>query len=287
MPTFIANTFHYFFRLSLFTLALPALAYADLPTFSNVPGGVALVPIGGTVAIPIRPQAWLGKKPVLVTSNLDQWVAVVGLPLDITTGPHELSMKIGDETKVQSFEVKPKDYPEQHITLKDNSKVELSATDLERAGRELSIIQKLKLHWRDAKDNDLAFIIPAQGKLGGRFGVHRFFNEEPRAPHAGLDVSVDSGTSVKASTAGMVLAIGDYFFNGKTVFVDHGNGLITMYCHLKRIDVLTGQTVGKGQRLGLSGQTGRATGPHLHWSVILNGAMVDPELFILAKQDHQ
>jgi murein DD-endopeptidase MepM/ murein hydrolase activator NlpD len=85
----------------------------------------------------------------------------------------------------------------------------------------------------------------------------------------------------------MVLAIGDYFFNGKTIFVDHGNGLITMYCHLKRIDVLTGQTVDKGQRLGLSGQTGRATGPHLHWSVILNGAMVDPELFIMAKQDHQ
>jgi murein DD-endopeptidase MepM/ murein hydrolase activator NlpD len=234
-----------------------------------------------------KPQTWLGDQPVLVTSDHDQWYAVVGLPLDMTPGSHELSVKIGGRTKAESFVVNPKKYPAQRLTLKDKSKIELSAADLARAEREISLIKELKRHWRAAQDTDLAFILPAEGELGGRFGVRRFFNGEPRAPHAGLDVVVDSGTPVKASAQGEVLAVGDYFFNGKTVFIDHGNGLITMYCHLDRIDVQTGETVGKGQPIGLSGMTGRATGPHIHWSVVLNGAMVDPELFIPAEQRHQ
>ncbi|BCK87075.1 hypothetical protein MIZ01_0845 [Sideroxyarcus emersonii] len=267
--------------LGLLMLALPPLAHASLPQSSNVPGGIAVVPLGSTAAAD-RPQTWLGNQPVLVTADHDQWYAVVGLPLDMKPGPHELSVKIGSETKVESFVVSPKDYPEQHVTLKDKSKVDLSAADLARAEREISTIKELKRHWRTATDTDLAFIVPAEGNLAGRFGVRRFFNGEPRSPHAGLDVAVASGTPVKASAQGQVLAIGDYFFNGKTIFVDHGNGLITMYCHLARIDVRAGETVGKGQLLGLSGKTGRASGPHLHWSVVLNGAMVDPELFIPA-----
>ena len=146
---------------------------------------------------------------------------------------------------------------------------------------------ELKHHWRAAQDTDLAFILPVKGELSSHFGLRRFFNGEPRSPHAGIDVAVARGTPVKASAQGQVLAVGDYFFNGKTVFVDHGNGLITMYCHLDRIDVKTGETVRKGQRIGLSGMTGRATGPHLHWSVVLNGAMVDPELFVPAKNQRE
>ncbi|OIR15363.1 murein DD-endopeptidase MepM [mine drainage metagenome] len=283
MHTFTAIALRICLRLGLFVLAVPLLAHASLPSSSNVPGGVAVVPLGGALTGTNKPQTWLGKQPVLVTSDHDQWYAVVGLPLDMTPGAHELSVKIGDETKLQPFVVNPKDYPEQHVTLKDKSKVELSAADLARAEREISAIKELKRHWRPAQDTDLAFIVPAEGKLAGRFGLRRFFNGEPRSPHAGLDVAVASGTPVKASAQGQVLAVGDYFFNGKTVFVDHGNGLITMYCHLERIDVKNGETVSKGQLLGLSGKTGRATGPHLHWSVVLNGAMVDPELFIPAE----
>ncbi len=280
--TFIAKTLRLCSRFSLLLTALPLLAHASLPEASSVPGGIAVVPLGSATAITTRPQTWLGGQPVLVTSDHDQWYAVVGLPLDLAPGQHELSVKIGSETKAQPFEVEAKKYPEQRITLKDKSKVELSPADLARAEHEIALIKKLKHHWRDAQDTDLGFILPADGQLGGRFGVRRFFNGEPRAPHSGLDVAVTSGTPVKASAAGVVLAVGDYFFNGKTVFIDHGNGLITMYCHLEQIDVQDGQAVGKGQQLGLSGKTGRATGPHLHWSVVLNGAMVDPELFIAA-----
>ena len=280
MRTFTTDILRTCLRFSLLVLALPLLAHASLPKASNVPGGVAIVPLGSVSTGDDKPQTWLGDKPVLVTSDHDQWYAVVGLPLDMTPGSHELSVKIGGETKSESFTVVPKSYPEQHITLKDKSKVELSAADLARAEREIAAIKELKRHWRAAQDTDMDFIVPAEGKLASRFGLRRFFNGEARAPHVGLDVAVARGTPVKATAQGTVLAVGDYFFNGKTVFVDHGNGLITMYCHLDQINVQAGEPVSKAQLLGLSGMTGRATGPHLHWSVVLNGAMVDPELFI-------
>jgi len=209
---------------------------------------------------------------------------VVGLPLDSIPVMHELKVQLGHETVMLPFDIRPKAYPEQYVTLKDTSKIELSPADLARAEREIAAITTLKQHWRDAPDTDLDLIQPAKGDLGGRFGARRFFNGQMRKPHSGLDVRAGSGKPVVASAAGVVLAVDDYFFNGKTVFVDHGNGLITLYCHLKRMDVKAGQTVRKGQRIGLVGQTGRASGPHLHWSVVLNGAMVDPELFLAAER---
>lgn len=273
--------------ISLVLFALPLLAHGALPESSNVPGGVAVVPLGSVVAIADKPQAWFEERPVLVTAEEGQWHAVVGLPLDSIPVMHELKVQLGHETIMLPFDVRPKAYPAQHITLKDKSKIELSPKDLARAEREIAAITELKRHWRAAPDTDLELMLPAKGELGGRFGVRRFFNGEPRLPHAGLDVVVKRRTPIKASARGVVLAAADYFFNGKTVFVDHGNGFITLYCHLDRIDVRPGQAVRKGQRVGLSGQTGRASGPHLHWSVVLNGVMVDPELFIAAERPPQ
>lgn len=281
MHTLTASTLRSCLRFGLILLALPLLAHASLPASSNVPGGVAIVQLGSTHTA--KPQAWLADQSVLVTSERKRWYAVVGLPLDMQPGSHELRVKVGDATSSQPFQVNSKNYPEQHITLKDTSKVQLSAEDEARAVREIATIKELKRHWRDADNTDLKFIIPAKGRLSGNFGLRRFFNGEPRSPHAGLDVAVARGTAIKASARGKVLAVDDYFFNGKTIFVDHGNGLITMYCHLDRFKVQAGDIVSKGQLLGLSGKTGRASGPHLHWSVILNGAMVDPLLFLPAK----
>jgi murein DD-endopeptidase MepM/ murein hydrolase activator NlpD len=264
-------------------LALPLLAHAALPQSSSVPGGVAVVPLCSVSVCPDAPQAWLGEQPVLIAADRGEWFAVVGLALDTKPGPHELLVHVGNETGMQGFTVNPKNYPEQRIKLKDKSKVELSPEDLARAVREIDAITALKRHWRAAPDTDLAFMLPAKGRLGGRFGSRRYFNDVPRNPHSGLDVVVRRGTPIGASAQGVVLEVADYFFNGRTVFVDHGNGLITLYCHLDRIDVQPGEAVRKGQRLGLSGMTGRASGPHLHWSVVLNGVMVDPELFIAAE----
>ena len=269
--------------LILLTLTLPNVVQA-LPKSLPVPGGIALVRLDAVSSHPGAPHAWLGDQPVLVAAENGQWIAVVGLALDLPLGPHELRVGEGSEQKTLRFEVRDKHYPEQRITLKDSSKVNLSAADEERAVREIATIQGLKRHWREASDTDTNFLLPAEGRLASRFGLRRIFNGEPRAPHSGLDVAVARGTPIKASAHGKVLAVDDYFFNGQTVFVDHGNGLISIYCHLDRSDVQVGDSVAQGQRVGLAGMTGRASGPHLHWSVALNGVMVDPELFLTAKR---
>lgn len=263
----------------LLALALPFPALA-LPEESRVPGGIALVRLGAVSLDSAKPRVWLGEQPVWVSANNGQWVAVVGLALDLPPGAHNLRTDDGEVQRQVEFDVRPKNYPSQHIRLKDSSKVTLSPADEARAVAEIAEIQKLKRHWRDEEADDLQFIQPAAGRLASRFGLRRFFNGEARAPHSGLDVAIGRGTPVKATARGTVLAVDDYFFNGKTVFVDHGNGLISMVCHLDRIDVQAGDPVSQNQRVGLSGMTGRASGPHLHWSMVLNGVMVDPALFI-------
>lgn len=257
-------------------------ASATLPRAANVPGGIALIELGASASNHTAPRAWLGDKPVLVTQEQGRWIAVVGLALDLPAGRHELRVEVNDTTRHLPFTVKDKHYAEQRITLKDNSKVDLSAADTQRVQRELATLQRLKNQWTPRPDTQLDFQLPADGRHVGRFGLRRFFNGEARAPHAGFDIAVPRGTTIQSSAPGIVLAADDYFFNGKTVFVDHGNGLLSMYCHLDRIDVKVGESVSQGQRLGLSGMTGRASGPHLHWSVVLNGAMVDPQLFVPA-----
>ena len=276
MQRLTAITLH----ISLLFLTLPLLAHASLPQSSSVPGGVAIIQLGSIAQISNKPKAWFQDQAVLVSSDNKQWVAVVGLPLNLKPGTQQLRISKAGKTTTQAFRVKPKKYPEQHITLQDTGKVELSSENEERAVREIATIKELKRNWSENDSTDLDFIIPAEGRLSGNFGLRRFFNGKPRSPHAGLDVAVARGTPIKASAPGKVLAVDDYFFNGKTVFLDHGNGLITMYCHLDQSEVKTGDMVSKGQPIALSGQSGRATGPHLHWSVILNGAMVDPALFI-------
>ena len=125
---------------------------------------------------------------------------------------------------------------------------------------------------------------PVEGRYSSPFGLRRFFNEQARKPHSGLDIVANEGTPVRAAADGVVINTGNYFFNGNTVFIDHGQGLITMYCHLNRIDVSDGQQVKRGDLIGGVGSTGRVTGAHLHWSVLLNGTLVNPELF-LSKTD--
>ena len=254
-----------------------------LPLASNVPGGIALVPLGTVLDTPDPPRAWLGGQPVWVAQDNGHWVAIVGIPLDTPAGTKTLRVEAHTGERSVDFPVSAKRYAEQHVRLKDSSKVTLSEDDEKRALAEIERIQALKRHWRAAADTDSSFARPADGRLASRFGLRRIFNGEPRAPHSGLDIAVPLGAPILATANGRVLAVDDYFFNGKTVFVDHGNGLLSMYCHLDRIDVKPGDALGKGQRLGLAGATGRASGPHLHWSVVLNGTMVDPELFLKRK----
>jgi murein DD-endopeptidase MepM/ murein hydrolase activator NlpD len=259
------------FACALGTALLAVDSLAALPRHSPVPGGIAVLELP-----PMTSSARFRGQAVMVVNEGGTRYAIVGLPLDTTPGTQAIDTAVGRI----AFEVEDKTYPTQHVRIKDKGKVDLSEQNLARVEREHAEIAAVKKQFTPLADPDLDFIAPADGPKSGRFGVRRIFNGQPRAPHVGLDFSVPKGAPIRSAAAGSVLATADYFFNGKTVYVDHGQGLITMYCHLDRIEVEPGHPVLKGERLGAAGATGRASGPHLHWSVILNGAMVDPELFL-------
>lgn len=170
-------------------------------------------------------------------------------------------------------------YPEQHLTV-DDRMVHLSKADLERTRRESAHVAVLwSLQTRPRFTLPLAAPLPGSVQ-GGNFGARRVFNGEPRSPHSGVDYKVAAGTPVLAVAPGRVALVGDHFFSGKSVFIDHGGGLISMVFHLSRALVEEGQEVAAGQAVGKVGATGRATGPHLHLGFRWHGARVDPALLL-------
>ena len=259
-------------------LLLPAASHAQPIAHTPVPGGVAVIPLPeGTIPSSVH---YDGKR-VMTTGDASSLHAIVGLPLGAEAGTHHLEARTrGGETQRLAFEVSDKAYETQHITIKDKRKVNPEKRDMERIGREQKIIRGALRHWSDAEDVGLVFIKPVQGPYSSPFGLRRYFNQQPRKPHSGIDIAAPEGTPVMAPASGTVLETGDYFFNGNTVCIDHGQGLVTMFCHLSRIEVESGQQVATGEVIGRVGMTGRVTGPHLHWGVSLNDARVDPMLFM-------
>ncbi len=262
-------------------LLFGTLAAAETPRPAPVPGGVAIVPLPGNHPQP--PKAWYREKRVMVIHRENGWRAVVGVPLSAKPGTHWLVVRGGKRQRIP-FTVKDKHYREQHLTIKNRRMVNPNADDLVRIRREKREIQAAFSRWRDVPQPDTAFILPVDGTLSSPFGLRRFFNGQPRKPHSGLDIAAPKGTPIRAPAAGIVVATGNYFFNGNTVFIDHGQGLITMYCHMDHIDVAKDDVLVKGQVIGKVGMTGRVTGAHLHWSVSLNDTRIDPELFLTVSE---
>ena len=242
-----------------------------------VPGGVAVIDLGPGAS---APTARFDGKPVLVVREQDNWLAIVGIPL--TQKPGSAVLTQGGRSI--PFSVGSKKYPEQHITLKNKRQVNPEPQDLKRIDRELAEQIKAYRSFSPVLPSNLILDKPVNGPLSSKFGVRRFFNGEERNPHAGLDFAVPAGTPIKTPANGKVILVGDYFFNGRTVFVDHGQGFISMFCHMSKIDVNVGQQLRRGDVVGKVGSTGRATGPHMHWNVSLNDARVDPAIFIGAFQ---
>jgi murein DD-endopeptidase MepM/ murein hydrolase activator NlpD len=213
---------------------------------------------------------------VLVVRNGPQWIAVVGIALAAAPGSAHLSVQRGDGApSALAFTIKPHRYKEQRLTVAPGQ-VDLSKDDLARFERERAHLADVTATFTDTLPASLLLHQPTPGPRSSSFGLRRVFNGQSRNPHSGMDIAAASGTPVVAPAAGRVIDTGNYFFNGNTVWLDHGAGLLTMYCHLSAIDVKVGDEVATGA----VGATGRATGPHLHWSVSLNRAMVDPALFL-------
>ena len=121
---------------------------------------------------------------------------------------------------------------------------------------------------------------PVEGFKSSEFGVRRFINNQPRNRHTGLDLAASSGTEIRAPLSGKVVLIGNFYYKGNTVFLDHGGGLISTYSHMSKVLVQNHDLITKNQIIGKVGQTGRVTGSHLHWQTVFSGIPVDPELFL-------
>jgi murein DD-endopeptidase MepM/ murein hydrolase activator NlpD len=271
--------FHILAYLLLCSFSLNTAHAINLPRTTSVPGGIAVVNLGISSADTHgkAPVVNYDKQRVMVAYNNGAWYGIVGIPLSAKAGKHKLAIQTPNRSV--SFVVNQKRYEEQHITIKDKRKVNPNAEDMKRIRREKKRINKALRHWEEKQNVETSFILPVPGELSSPFGLRRYFNEQPRKPHSGIDIAAPEGTPIVSPAAGKVIELGDFFFNGNSVFIDHGQGLITMYCHMSRIKVKTGQLLTKGEVIGEVGQTGRVTGPHLHWTVSLNNARVDPGLF--------
>ncbi|MBW8469164.1 MAG: peptidoglycan DD-metalloendopeptidase family protein [Thiobacillus sp.] len=254
-----------------------AATEAHLPQEVPVPGGIVRLSLGPSQE---RPRAWAGEVPLLVLGDPIEWSALVGIPLSAAPGEARIVVQIdGLAPREQAYTVVPKRYAEQRLKVAPKT-VDLSPQDLARFERERNHQQTVIAVFSEPLPASLHMRVPTPGRRSSSFGLRRVFNGQSRNPHSGMDIAAPTGTPVMAPLAGLVIDTGDYFFNGQTVWLDHGGGLLSMVCHLSAIDVTTGDVLDAGQRLGAVGATGRVTGPHLHWGVMLNRAMVDPALLL-------
>jgi biotin carboxyl carrier protein len=248
------------------------------PRVATVPGGIATFKLAGT---PDRiPTVAFNGRPVMVVRQQDSWLAVLGIGLSIAPGEYHVDvlMQGGAEQKLP-FTVLDKKYSVQQLKVPPNQ-VNLASEDEARVAKETEKVRAALDLFSSSAPSTLRLEQPVPGRRSSSFGLRRMFNGESRNPHSGMDIAAPTGTPIKAPLAGRVVDVGSYFFNGNNVIVDHGQGLVTMYCHLSKIRVEVGQELKRGEILGDVGATGRVTGPHLHWGVSLNGAMVDPALFL-------
>jgi murein DD-endopeptidase MepM/ murein hydrolase activator NlpD len=263
----------------LLSIVASAAATAS-PTHAPRPGGTAVIDLH-VASSEAAPVVTFGGKRALVLNDDGNWLAVIGIPLAQPVGKAEVKVRAtGQDASSIVFDVVPHSYREQRLNV-SKSYVDLTEEQLSRVGRERKIIDSALTNFDDVPLNDLSLISPVDGPRSSSFGLRRFFNDQPRSPHKGMDIAANLGTAIVSPVDGTVTATGDYYFNGNTVIMDHGQGFVTMYCHLDEISVGKGQRLASGAQLGKVGATGRVTGPHLHFGTYLNGTAVDPALFLI------
>jgi murein DD-endopeptidase MepM/ murein hydrolase activator NlpD len=259
--------------------ALNVRAQGDLlPHAAPVPGGVAILKLGTADTAPV---ARVNGERALVLRDAQEWLAVVGIPLDASPGD-TLPLVIeraGRGPETLSIGVRPKHYATQRLNVKPGQ-VDLSAEDLARFHQEHAHLHAVLATFSEPGPASLQLSAPCHGQRSSSFGLRRIFNGQARNPHNGMDIAAPAGTPVVAAGPATVIDVGDYFFTGNTVILDHGEGFLTLYAHLSAVDVAAGAQVAADAQIGAVGATGRVTGPHLHFSVFLNQVAVDPALFL-------
>ncbi len=265
-------------------LTITTVGFASsFPHADAVPGGIVMLPIDSN-SDKAPTVTFKGHRVMVLKGdkNYAAWTAVIGVPLWAKPGQHAVDItEANHKTTQRAFTVKAKKYQEQHLIIKNKRKVNPNNQDIKRIRGERKHMDKSLDEWNNQSNINMHFIWPVKGPISSPFGLKRFYNGEARKPHSGIDIAVPKGTPIVAPADGTVINTGNYFFNGNTVFIDHGQGLKTVYCHMNTIDVKAGEKVKQGQLIGTVGATGRVTGPNLHWAVSLNEYKVDPRLFLL------
>ncbi len=272
-------------------LALPTAALAAgkaapsnvWPRALAVPGGVVRLSLGPAAQPPAAFADAAQQIPLLVLGDMIEWTAVVGIPLSAPLGAAHITARATADSPARqvAYTVLDKRYREQRLSVAPRT-VDLSPENQARYERERDHQARVMATFSTPLPERLAMQVPTPGRGSSSFGPRRVFNVQARNPHSGMDTAAATGRPVNAPLPGKVIDTGDYFFNAQTVWLDHGGGLLSMVCHLSAINAQVGDVVQTGQRIGAVGATGRATGPHLHWGVMLNRSMVDPALFLPA-----
>ena len=265
---------------SLWAQAAPARSTTTWPQAAQVPGGIARLALGPG---PVRPVAHVrsgsDEVPLLVLGDASGWTALVGIALSAPPGEARIAVQTDAGPREFTYTITPKRYVEQRLKVSPRT-VDLSPEDAARFERERAHLATVMATFTEPPPATLGMRVPVPGRRSSSFGLRRVFNGQARNPHSGMDIAAPTGTPVTAPLPGRVIDTGDYFFNGNTVWLDHGGGLLSMACHLSAIEVQPGDMLKTGDRLGAVGATGRVTGQHLHWGVMLNRTMVDPALFV-------
>lgn len=247
----------------------------DLDARSFQPGEVVLVTVTTTSpADRVRVRAQ-GRELTPWRVDAVTWRALAGLDLDIAPGPYAVVVNVGSEHAARDVVITPKAFRTRTLEV-DETFVNPPASVQPRIEREA---KRLAGVWQQSAASRLwtgRFLPPVPQPANSAFGSRSIFNGQPRSPHGGADFASPTGTPVKSPGGGRIVLAGNLFYTGNTVIVDHGLGLFSLMAHLSEIAVRENADVAAGDLLGLVGATGRVTGPHLHWTVRLAGARVDP-----------
>ena len=229
-------------------------------------------------------DAYYKDKKIFKFYENGKWYGYVGINFDDAIGTSSITIKQKQKLiKTLPFDIKEYQYAQEHITLtKDKAQyVDISENDLKKYNQQKIKIEKSLNTYTKLKISNLEFSSPVKnGKVSQNFGKRRFFNNEPRSPHSGIDIKAPKKTPVYAINSGKVALVLKHYFSGNVIFINHGESLVSMYAHLNSVNVKIGQNVKKGEMIGRVGSTGRATGPHLHFSMYLNANPINPNYFI-------
>ncbi len=270
--TKLRDDLKHFFKLLL-------LLSSSLFAIENHPyiDGVAVIDVG---VFKEKPKIFYKAKEAKVILKKNHYFAIIGIGLNEKAGKKHIVAVSKNKKKDFYFQVKSKSYKKEYIKLKTNKRVTLSKVDLERFHKEKAKAKKVLGSFNKTLSTDLDFKVPVSGRTSSPFGKRRYFNNKPKAPHSGIDIAAKRGTPIVAAQSGYVMIREEFFFNGNTIYLDHGEGIITLYCHMSDFAVNKGDFINKGDVIGYIGTTGRSTGPHLHFGVVLNANAVDPKIFI-------